>query len=110
MVHPIVPDKCELFLCYLLNITYIYLVTYVDIYLEDRKHAQTGDPHCYRVHANDKRPEICPIRALIKLSQVYGQEFDPCGSLFLNINQKGIIEVGCPLVREVLYLFSSLIS
>lgn len=73
-------------------------MAYVDIYLEDRKHAQTGDPHCYRVHANDKKPEICPIRALIRLSQVYGPEFDPTGSLFLFSNSKGIIEVGHALV------------
>ncbi|KAF7982858.1 hypothetical protein HWV62_25838 [Athelia sp. TMB] len=64
--------------------------TYFDVRLVTRKSAQTGVPHVWRLWSNDGDPKMCPIRAFIRLSMVYGPE-DRTGPLFLKLNQFGAV-------------------
>ncbi|KAF7965122.1 hypothetical protein HWV62_45545 [Athelia sp. TMB] len=64
---------------------------YFDVKLATRKSAQTGVQHVWRLYANDEDPHLCPMRALIRLSMVYGPEVSTSGPLFLRVNQIGAV-------------------
>ncbi|KAF7967243.1 hypothetical protein HWV62_35061 [Athelia sp. TMB] len=68
-----------------------YVRAYFDVKLATRKSAQTGVQHVWRLYANDEDPRLCPMRALIRLSMVYGPEVSTSGPLFLRVNQIGAV-------------------
>ena len=59
--------------------------------LKTRKSAQTGITHVWTLHANDADPKICPMRALIRLAVLYGENFSLSGPLFLKVNKNGAV-------------------
>ncbi|KAH7903849.1 hypothetical protein BJ138DRAFT_976983, partial [Hygrophoropsis aurantiaca] len=60
--------------------------SFFDVSLRTRKSAQTGAPHIWRMHANDKDPKICPKRALTLLAKLYGEDIPLSGPLFVHIS------------------------
>ncbi|KAJ7164608.1 hypothetical protein C8R43DRAFT_1166537 [Mycena crocata] len=62
-----------------------------EVQLSTRKSAQTGVGHAWTLYANDEDPKICLMRALIRLSVVYGEAVDLTGPLFLKVNKNGAI-------------------
>ncbi|KAJ6459715.1 hypothetical protein C8R47DRAFT_965531, partial [Mycena vitilis] len=73
---------------------------YFEVQLSTRKSAQTGVGHAWTLHANDLDPKICPVRTLIRLAVVYGEEMHLSGPLFLKVNKNGAI-LQDPIVREI---------
>ena len=71
-----------------------------DVHLKTRKSAQTGLAHGWTLHANDDDPKICPMRALIRLAVLYGENVELSGPLFLKVNNNGAIMQDSPLVSQ----------
>jgi hypothetical protein len=69
--------------------------------LKTRKSAQTGITHVWTLHANDEDPKICPMRALIRLAVLYGEDFSLSGPLFLKVNKNGAVMHDTPLVSPI---------
>lgn len=69
-----------------------------DLTLHERKNAQTGVSHFYPLWANDKCPELCPLRALLRLDLLYKKLNVLTGPLFLHITAQGQIEVNHRMV------------
>jgi len=59
--------------------------------METRKNAQTGVAHIWRLWANDADPRICPKCTLIRLARIYGRDYPKTGSLFLQMNNYGVV-------------------
>lgn len=64
---------------------------YFEVQLKTRKSAQTGINHVWTLHANDNDPKICPMRALIRLAMLYGENPPLTGPLFLKVNKYGAV-------------------
>ena len=47
---------------------------YFDVLIKTRKMAQTGVRSTWRLYGNNFDPRICPLRALIRLTKVYGKD------------------------------------
>jgi hypothetical protein len=73
---------------------------YFDVSLVTRKSAQTGVTHSWRVHANDLDVKLCPLRTLIRLAMVYGDNIKLAGPLFLRVNAYGAVTQNLPVVRS----------
>lgn len=73
--------------------------------LNTRKNAQTGQCQRMTLYANDMQPQICPIRAFLRVVCLYQHSVDKCGPMFLTVNKKGQIERDKRLV-SLLFLFS----
>ncbi|KAH7904816.1 hypothetical protein BJ138DRAFT_1018593, partial [Hygrophoropsis aurantiaca] len=76
-----------------------------DVHFRTRKSAQTGVLHTWRLFANDKDPKICPVRALIRLAQLYGKSTPTTGPLFLRIDKQGAIMSKAPVVSVPLFFW-----
>jgi hypothetical protein len=72
--------------------------TYFSVALKTRKTAQTGVLHTWKLHANDWDEKICPVRALIRLAMLYGEDVALSGPLFLRVNSTGAIMQPQPAV------------
>ncbi|KAK7012433.1 hypothetical protein R3P38DRAFT_3588217 [Favolaschia claudopus] len=75
---------------------------YIDISLNTRKQNQTGLLHSGRLHANDGDPTICPVRAFILLTSLYGPEIKKTGPLFLHVTAQGAVMQSQPLTASAL--------
>lgn len=84
-----------------------HLGAYYEVRLKTRKTAQTGVPHTWTLHANDVDTAICPVRALIRLAILYGEEVTPTGPLFLRVHSMGAVLSGQPVVSSSLYILSA---
>lgn len=67
----------------------IRAASYFEIYLKTRKTAQTGVNHPWRLYARDSDPLICPVRALIRLAVLYGEDTPVSGPLFHQVSRAG---------------------
>jgi hypothetical protein len=72
--------------------------TYFSVALKTRKTAQTGILHTWKLHANDLDEKICPVRALIRLATLYGEDIELSGPLFLRVNSTGAVMQPQPVV------------
>ena len=78
---------------YPLPIAEVYSASYFEISHKTRKNAQTGCRQNWFLHANDVDPFLCPLRALMRLAILYGEE-NPCtGPLFLQV-KAGAVQWG----------------
>ncbi|KAF7318186.1 hypothetical protein HMN09_00326800 [Mycena chlorophos] len=76
---------------------------YFEVRPKTRKTAQTGITHPWRLHANDKDPKICPMRAMIRLAMVYRSSgVTWSGPMFLQVTASGAIDQTRPLTSSVL--------
>ncbi|KAF5383851.1 hypothetical protein D9615_003799 [Tricholomella constricta] len=73
-----------------------------EVRLKTRKSAQTGITHVWVLHANDSDPMICPMRALIRLGMLYGENAPLSGSLFLRVNKYGAVLQDAPVTSTIL--------
>ena len=64
----------------------------MELTLPIRKNAQTGVTHFYPLWANDDCPELCPLRALLRLDLLTEKLEDLTGPLFLHVAVSGNIE------------------
>ncbi|KAF7323498.1 hypothetical protein HMN09_00131000 [Mycena chlorophos] len=76
---------------------------YFDVRPKTRKTAQTGITHPWRLHANDKDPRICPVRAVIRMATAYkSSSVTWSGPMFLQVTASGAIDQTRPLTSPVL--------
>ncbi|KAH9962507.1 hypothetical protein BGW80DRAFT_1545551, partial [Lactifluus volemus] len=71
---------------------------YFSVALKTRKTAQTGILHTWKLHANDQDEKICPVRALIRLAMLYGEDVELSGPLFMRVNSTGAVMQPQPVV------------
>jgi hypothetical protein len=64
---------------------------YFEVKLTTRKSAQTGVLHTWRLYANDVDEMMCPLRALIRVATLYGNNTKLSGPLFLKVNKQGAV-------------------
>ncbi|TFY81507.1 hypothetical protein EWM64_g2501 [Hericium alpestre] len=62
-----------------------------EVHLETCKAQQTGVFHDWRLHTNNEDDKLCPFRALICLSMLYGEDVTLSGPLFLRIGAQGSV-------------------
>jgi hypothetical protein len=77
---------------------FLFKGEYLECQLSTRKTAQTGVLHGLKLHANDADPKICPVRAIIMLAMLYGDDVELSGPLFLKIHKTGAVLQKEPVV------------
>jgi hypothetical protein len=73
---------------------------YFSVALKTRKSAQTGVLHTWKLHANDWDVQICPVRAIIQLATLYGEDIELSGPLFLKVHSTGAVMQSQPVVSN----------
>lgn len=76
----------------------------LDVTHKTRKSAQTGVQQRWRLRANDGHPRLCPIRALIQVSLVYGKNMDPSGPLWRQTTSYDAVDMTRPVVSVIISL------
>ena len=72
-----------------------YLGQYYHVRPNTRKAAQSGVKQSWKNWANDSTEHLCGMRHMILMAQMYGDEIEPTGPLFRQVDAQGrILETG----------------